>query len=358
MKALKLGLVITAAALITFGLGGTALAFHDGGVAHCDGCHTMHNSADGAAVVTGTVGAHLQKGSDPSSTCLTCHAGYGQFKDGSAYRAGGDFYWLTKTFTWTAHGHAAASTGSSHGHNIIAADFTGLETGDDTLTTAPGGTYLAGQLGCNSCHDPHGTQGNAVLLYGVETTAKDYPGGYTFTHGAPVFKNAGRTANVADDLHSSFGSGMSEWCANCHAGFYNAIGKHVAGNVAGAALGGLASNYNAYVETGDLTGNSATSYLEIVPFETGATDSAALAATDSTQGPTANSNVMCLTCHRAHASPFPNMARWYFDDTLMEEAHPLTGDGGASADDIANKWYGRTISAEQRSFCNKCHVQD
>ena len=27
-----------------------AVAFHDGGVAHCNGCHTMHNSQDGTLV--------------------------------------------------------------------------------------------------------------------------------------------------------------------------------------------------------------------------------------------------------------------------------------------------------------------
>ncbi|RKZ16114.1 cytochrome C, partial [bacterium] len=27
-----------------------AAAFHDGGVAHCNGCHTMHNSQDGTLV--------------------------------------------------------------------------------------------------------------------------------------------------------------------------------------------------------------------------------------------------------------------------------------------------------------------
>ena len=28
----------------------SALAFHDGGVARCSGCHTMHNSQDGVPV--------------------------------------------------------------------------------------------------------------------------------------------------------------------------------------------------------------------------------------------------------------------------------------------------------------------
>ena len=40
------------------------------------------------------------------------------------------------------------------GHNVVATDF-GL-TVDGTNTTAPGGTYPASNLGCDSCHDPHG----------------------------------------------------------------------------------------------------------------------------------------------------------------------------------------------------------
>jgi hypothetical protein len=359
VKPIKLALIIMAAALITFGVSGVAVALHDGGVAHCDACHTIHNS-DGGAEVVGTVGPHLQKGSDPSSTCLNCHAGYGQYEDGANYRSGGDFYWLTKDYSWSAHGRMQYSTGDSHGHNIIAADQPGLDVDaeDATLSIAPGGDYLSSQLGCNSCHDPHGSQGNEVLLYGVEDTAFDYPGGYNFTSPAPVFLNAGRTADVSDGDHSAYGSGMSEWCANCHGDFLNAIGKHPAGNNGGAALNGLASNYNAYVGTGDLGGTSATSFLEIVPFETGATDTTGLDE-ESTVGPDATSNVMCLTCHRAHASPFPKIGRWYFPDTLMlEDSHPMLTDTNATQEDVDNKWYGRVIPAGQRSYCNKCHIQD
>lgn len=357
MKLTKLLLVVMAACLITLGLSLSSYALHDGGVAHCDACHTMHNSEDGAPV--GTVGPNLQIGADPSSTCLSCHAGYGQFSDGSAYRSGGDFYWVTKDFTWSAHGRPQASTGDSHGHNIIAADETGLDA-DGTLTTAPGGTYLANQLGCNSCHDPHGSQGNESLLYGAEPTSPDYPGGaYLFTEPAPVFLNAGRTADVDDTNHSAYGSGMSEWCGNCHGGFVDAVGKHPAGNNSGAEMSDYVSNYNAYLGTDDLNGTQATAYWEIVPFENGDADTTGL-STSSTAGPDGGDNyAMCLTCHRAHASPFPNIGRWYFEDTLMlEDSHPQITDTGATADDVANKWYGRVIPAGQRSFCNKCHVQD
>jgi hypothetical protein len=356
MKAFKFGLVVMAAALITFGLAGPSYALHDGGVAHCDACHTMHNSQDGEVVI-GTGGAHLQIGADPSSTCLRCHAGYGQFSDGSAYRSGGDFYWVTKDFSWSAHGRTSTSTGDSHGHNIIALDETGLDA-DATLTTAPGGTYQASALGCNSCHDPHGKQGNELLLYGIEATAANYPGGaFVFTNDAPDLDAAGRRANVTDESHSAYKSGMSEWCSNCHTDFDNitaALGKHPAGNTTGG-LGAIATNYNAYVQTGDITGNAATSYLEIVPFE----EDVVTNTKQSTQGPTAAANVMCLTCHRSHASAFPDMGRWYFVDTLMlEDSHPMAGDTGATGSDVENKWYSRVVPADQRSYCNKCHVQD
>jgi len=356
MKVFKFGLIIAAAAFLTLGLSGMSYALHDGGVAHCDACHTMHNSQDGLQV-TATPGAHLQKMSDPSSTCLNCHSNYGQFGDGSEYRAAGDFYWITKDYSWTAWGQTHESKGDSHGHNIIAADF-GLTLPDQTHTIAPGGTYLAGQLGCNSCHDPHGSQGNESLLYGIEETAGDYPGGYDFTNAAPVFLNAGRTTDISDADHSAYGSGMAEWCGNCHGDFVDAIGKHVSGNNSGAALNGLATNYNAYVSTDDLTGVQATAYWEAVPFETGTDDPATL-DNASTSGPTASATVMCLTCHRAHATAFPDIGRWYFEDTfIVADSHPQITDTGATAEDVANMYNGRVYTAEQRSLCNKCHIQD
>jgi hypothetical protein len=85
---------------------------------------------------------------------------------------------------------------------------------------------------------------------------------------------------------------MSEWCANCHPGFYDTVGKHPSGNNTGAAMNGEATNYNAYVATGDLSGMQGTAYWEIVPFEDGATDTIGL-DTGSTMGPNSTANVMC-----------------------------------------------------------------
>ena len=47
-----------------------ALAFHDGGVAHCNGCHTMHNSQDGALVDPDSPGGIRGKISKPAKPLL------------------------------------------------------------------------------------------------------------------------------------------------------------------------------------------------------------------------------------------------------------------------------------------------
>jgi hypothetical protein len=156
---------------------------------------------------------------------------------------------------------------------------------------------------------------------------------------------------------------MAEWCASCHTDYTSgAIDKHPSGN--GETLGGdIAGNYNAYIATGDFLGDGSTAYLQFVPFERQETDqSTLLTAVTSTAGPAASDNVMCLTCHRAHASAFNNIGRWNFDDEFLENGYPSDQnliDMGA----LANAdYYGRDIGIDfgdyQRSLCNKCHVKD
>lgn len=70
-------LPVTAAALLVLGATGTGWAFHSGGVAECEGCHTMHNSLGGQqmnnATAQFTTGPYLLQGTDQSSSCLNCH---------------------------------------------------------------------------------------------------------------------------------------------------------------------------------------------------------------------------------------------------------------------------------------------
>lgn len=372
---------------LVFALGNAAFAFHNGGVAHCDGCHTMHNSPDNPA--SGSPNNDLLKGSDPSSTCLNCHGNGGtgyhiSSTDGSAVNQGGDFYWMTKDYTVVVRGNPVLFSKDDHGHNVIASDFAMAADTNPNNATAPGGTYLAANLGCDSCHDPHGrvaggtanggapvsgsgsygdpaptdgsVLGNYRLLGGTTYVA---PGNVVFTADAPV----ARATNVSGSSYGAivdYGSGMSEWCANCHTDYINDSQKHPAGN--GEHLNGFGDNYNSYVATGDFTGVYDTAFDGLVPFERGVTDSTLLSDAP-VLGTDAQSNVMCLTCHRAHASAHANAGRWDFEVELLVESHALESPDvpvgaavyykDAAVVDIATEY-----GPYQRSLCNKCHVQD
>ncbi len=333
----------------------SVMAFHDEGVAYCAGCHTMHNSQDGLLVDpdSPTGNAYLLIDETPSDTCLSCHAAYGQMSvDGSTRGPGGDFYWLTQTFTWSAHGHDYHSYGREHGHNVIAP---GYGVGEEpTITEAPGGTYDPSYLGCNSCHDPHGNE-NFRLLYGTGDTADNYPAGYNFTYPAPTAEGNSRRTNIGDSgeeihgQHTAYISGMSDWCANCHEDMHSGMTSNMV-HPTDADIGtDISGTYNAYVTTGDFTsGDYLTAYLPLVPFEDSAN------TTSSTTGTTGSSVVMCLTCHRAHASPYRDATRWDAHETLLNEGHP----DPLTEPYISYYWDNPLSYDNQRSLCNKCHAQD
>jgi hypothetical protein len=367
-----------AALAATIGLAGTATAFHDGGVAHCDGCHSMHNSPDNP--VTGNANSLLLKGSDPSSTCLNCHAGAGSAgsyhsmsTDGTVWSPGGDFFWLTQSYTNTPGWPGAqpqTSDPDNMGHNVIALDF-GL-TIDATNPAAPGGGFPSGLLGCQSCHNPHGQVGAGTAggdapisvsgSYGDAPAAGTIAGNYRLLEtygGAPIAVTAGY--GETDISHPAYGANMGEWCATCHGDYINDNHKHPSGN--GEFMNGQATTYNAYVATGDFTGVQATSFDALVQFERQETDNAVLlAAVTSTAGPDSTNNVMCLTCHRAHASAFNNITRWDMGHELLADSWPTAANLTAMGAVPNADYYGRDIATEygdfQRSLCNKCHVKD
>lgn len=356
---------IKIALVLALGLSASSvMAFHDAGVAYCAGCHTMHNSQNGAVVDAANPNgnAYLLNAGNASDTCLKCHAAYGQFAGGAGFGAGGDFYWVTRTFTWAGRtaGTTVSSLSQTHGHNVISPTKGIVQ--DATLSSAPGGDFLSSRLACTSCHDPHGNE-NYRLLYGTELGPKYDGGRYDFSYAAPIaMGNGRRTITGSDGLetnsdHTIYQSGMSDWCANCHEFFHeDNTTKFVHPTRAMGST--IAATYNAYVSSDDLvSGDAATSYWGLVPFEVTNADSLA-DPLNYTQGPTGVDEVMCLTCHRAHASPFSDIARWDMSVNLISLSHPLATDIGFIQTDVDRKYYNYTFVANQRSLCNKCHTKD
>lgn len=382
--------------MIVVALSDYVFAFHEGGVGYCEGCHKMHGSSkedvqDSHQMINeGAGNYYMLKGSDPSSTCLKCHAEEGAYysvlsKHGSQYTPGGDFYWLKKTFTSTVAGKLYKSEGDNHGHNIVAVDY-GL-TADNRMTSAVGGVYPSSAMACTACHNPHGTRGGNSLNRGTVSVSGSYGeiapegtiagnyrllggtgynggnlAGVNFTYPAPIAVTNPENWTETDANHPAYGTGMSEWCGNCHNALINSDRKHPSGDNAKLSST-VISNYNSYVKTGNIAGTQANSYTALIPFELGTSDKSLLDPSSSA-GPDMNgkANVMCLTCHRVHASAFQDIGRWDFQATYIADSHPQNGDSGVTGDDVINSYYGRDMIAEfgkyQRQLCNKCHMQD
>jgi hypothetical protein len=256
---------------------------------------------------------------------------------------------------------------------------------------------MSEHLGCTSCHDPHGrTEGGTKSgaqpvsvsgSYGedpAESTRRGryrllgdagYGGGgaaqgFQFIYDSPVARqNILNRFGESDASHVDYGAGASEWCGNCHDSIVhdNHLGAGNFVHPSGSSetfSSEMVAMYNTYINTGDLaengtgTGDSTTAYLQFVPFERGITDPQLLDPT-SRKGPNTNSRIMCLTCHRAHASAFKAIGRWDFDASLLADSHPGPGDGGLSGNDVQHSYYGRNIPVEfgsdQGQFCQKCH---
>src|SRR5512137_837810 len=136
MKFLKFAVAAVFAATFS-----NAYAFHSGGVAECEGCHSMHNSFEGSPMVTGRTfaqgtGIYLLKANDQSGACLNCHqaadtaassyhistAGVTPYDSTSPVEStpGGDFAWLKKTMTFMPPRGTIplfGNPGQRHGHN-------------------------------------------------------------------------------------------------------------------------------------------------------------------------------------------------------------------------------------------------
>ena len=430
---LKMVMTSLLTASVMAGSSGSVYAFHDGGVADCEGCHTMHNSYEGMSltqtVAAGMTNIYLLKGSDPSSVCLNCHQRAGDVGPTAFHVStadtdmpigtpprqlppGGDFGWLKKNYTWIPGLGAATQTspGDSHGHNITAQDYGYFA--DAYKTTSPGGFYPATNMGCTSCHDPHGkyrrfsdgsinTAGTPIkasgslasspdpdplqavgvyrLLGGVGYYPKALSAGFAFSYNPPaaVAPDNYNRSEALTQTRVAYGAGMSDWCRNCHANIHTDAAltplKHPAGSPNGILSLAYTSYYDQYIKDGDLTGSEANAYLSLAPFEVGTSNHATLKSIVTMtppKGPSTSDGtpaVMCLSCHRAHASGWDGSMRWnnktakiVHNGTYSQESDPFQPFGqGRNALEAQKAYYdipATSFAGEQNPLCYKCHA--
>jgi hypothetical protein len=328
---------------------------------------------------------------------------------------GGDFGWLKKTYTFVLRGTTTVDNGANMGHDITAVD--AGYTGVTNNTAAPGGTYLTENLGCQSCHDPHGktrrlsdgtiaTTGAPIKASGSYNGAANEPdatgavgvyrllAGPTYTDGFVTFSgvpaakvpSSYNRTEAATSTRVAYGAivGANQvtwgtWCATCHPAMHSSGNYvHPTDQLFSTGAGSVTTNYNQYVKSGDMGGTTgATAYTSLVPFAmVGSTYADLATATASTAGPTTASAVTCLSCHRAHASGFIDMLRWEqeyeFITKVIGGATTYGGTDGVTGTDNAlhrgrtnaekvAAYYDRPatqFATYQRVLCNKCHAQD
>lgn len=418
MRTVRVGVALLSAAIVVLAYSSAPQAFHSGGVAECNGCHSMHAAK--------SPGGLLLIGTDQSSTCLACHqsandpgptryhmstpAGeISQTTPPKQMTPGGDFAWLRTTYTWSPRTNTTETDkGENRGHNVIAID--AGYSADTTNVYAPGGqVFSSANLGCQSCHDPHGRarrlsggtyvnavytpgstnapirgsgsydtsvapgDGEAVGVYRLLRAAGDEFQGVIFNAVpiavAPATYNQSEVTNQVRVAYGNDAAGNTwgNWCGTCHPTMHSNT-KTV--HPVDYTMADVSANYNAYVKSGDLKGTFATSYSSLVPFVEGTGDIATLKLHASNTGnymagASSSDQVSCVSCHRSHASGFPDMLRFSMGYEFMVYNGTYTGSVasamGRTETEMTAAYYGRPatqFAKWQRVLCNKCHAKD
>ncbi|MBW1678121.1 MAG: hypothetical protein JRJ79_16350 [Deltaproteobacteria bacterium] len=300
----------------------------------CVNCHTMHNSQMGGEMAYDFSGTTFSKTATPKPTlliysCVGCHTRAGtdtstidggvpivfNVTDPVKPLAGGNFHYLT-----------ADGQGDASGHNVL-----GIVGQGALGLTPPGGTAMDAQLRCAGTYGCHGNRSETDQLEAMKTAHHtNDTGGITATSvglsyrfllgvkGAELNEEGYKWEQNADSTHHNGYYGVSAYndsdtisylCGKCHGNFH----AHTA--LGGASQVGTGSPWLRHPTDKLLSGGEYANYTTYNVLAPPALDT----PSTSTDNITGKAIVMCLSCHRAHASPYYKMIRWNY-----------RGDGGAS----------------------------
>jgi predicted CXXCH cytochrome family protein len=281
-------------------LGGVAVAgdWHQTDTLVCSDCHTIHNSSGGAPMRydgLATPAPKLLRAADPVALCLTCHDG----SDLNAPDVVAPVTYLTNPAGgWFAENPLGAV--NANGHDLSPLSPTPAPGSNDALT-----------LTCASCHDIHGNTNYRNLT--DEPPGSGNGGPVSVTVNQQVLPNGTNPGAVYAPGNLRYKAGMSAWCNDCHTDFH--------GRTAGEE--GTVEPWLRHPQAQALSGSYGADYTHWsgsitnrVPVQT---------PTDDTI-PSADDEVFCLSCHKAHGS--------------MQEASLIYADG-----------------TTRLSTCQQCHNQ-
>jgi len=363
-KTLLAGSLVALAALV-----GGPVAAKVTGV--CSNCHTMHNSQNGAAVASAGTGAAWNGDGDAvggglsasaqeallATDCVGCHSSttgdtiitLGSSRVPIVYNttvpseplAGGNFYWV-------------AELGDANGHNVRG--ITGI---DHVLSAAPGAVGCASschvslalsdaqtdghrQNGCRGCHNSvkhHGSDpaGQPVTAQGGWFRFLSAPSGHDMLGGAGVhgIEDPDWEQSPSGSAHNTYYGGtdddletpqsIGKFCAGCH---YNFHSPGFATTLFSNDNGGGANPWLRHPADAVIPNESEyaayTVYDPQVPV--GRPEASLTGFAVETVRP-GTDRVICLSCHRAHGSPYADMLRWDYAAMQTLTTGPAAGTG-------------------------------
>lgn len=333
-KTLIIGLIALLSVVLTY-------RFADAVTGACVNCHTMHNSQNGTAVVT----AGPQEALVRYAGCAGCH---GQGTANNIITAGNIPQVLHSNATDLAGGNFAYITGlksrdtydsgatlSSVGHNVR--DL-GSANYDTVLSTPPGNEHGSTAnaavdftcAGINGCHGDRTITGSMAAIKGahhanvggVLTTATTVANSYRFLKGVHGYEDTDWQATSSATDHNEYkgaigtgavstvsspgGNTISGFCAECHGTFHY-----------GATDVGTQSPW--FRHPTDIVIPTTGEYAQYNTPNTGqyALDAPLGRQTIATASGTitlGTDTVICLSCHKAHASANADILRWNYED--------------------------------------------
>lgn len=316
----------------------------------CVNCHTMHSSQGGSPVAyeVDTAGNRILLAAPNkallNTDCVGCHQGsnsggavpyvldtgapnYGDTgtEAGTTTLAGGNFYWVSLGQERTGHNIASMTAEDSKHHN--------LPPGSTDTLDAPQITCA----GTSGCHGDPAEADPIVSLYGshhgndasVWKDGTSVAKSYRFLNGTQGFEDSDYEYQPTASAHNKYygrdrgsetdlaAGSISSHCARCHGDFHNGNTKMVPDGVFGSGVWlrhpidfdmSRASSSAEYTTYNGGTG-SANPYSVVAPLGTEDT-TVTVNSTVNISTNSKNAILMCISCHRAHGTPYDSIMRW------------------------------------------------